>query len=258
MSDASDPKPESPEAPGVSDPGPSSPEPAAEKPAAAGSPWPALLGLLAVAAVLGFVAAFLGSDHWLWVAGAVVCGIGLFGCFIAIKENARELGGRGWLAIGYVAVISAVWFSVGLSYTQSAVHVENATARDVVLELDGNPWLTVEHGKTVQTRLPRQQHRIIIRARDNNEELDRRFVLVGSSKAYVLNVLGAQTYYRGRVEYGSMPIALGGDPDAVEVKDVWIEADVDYLFQEPPQSISVSKGTSYASKSYLTRQPVLR
>jgi hypothetical protein len=67
----------------------------------------------------------------------------------------------------------------------------------VTLELDGRPWLTVTKGQTLETRLFRDAHELVVRLRATGKQLDRRRIVVGSSKAYVLNVLGMQTSYRG-------------------------------------------------------------
>jgi hypothetical protein len=153
--------------------------------------------------------------------------------------------GPRWLAVGYVTLTSAAWFISGLSYTRSMVYVENGTARTLVVELDGRPWLTVPGSESIKTRLPRKSYQLVVRSEDR-AQLDTRSLLVGPKKAYVLNLLGARTYHRGLVGYGV--ISGHGTSD---IQDVWIEADVDYLFEEPPSSVSLPKGQLGTLRSYL-------
>lgn len=74
---------------------------------------------------------------------------------------------------------------------------------------------------------------------------------------YVLNVLSAQVYARGTVDYGG--ISFGSSPSEEKIQLPWFKADVDFLFEEPPQSITVQnrRGQSYvsASRTYLRRGP---
>jgi hypothetical protein len=223
--------------------------------ASAGTKWLVRLLLATLPVGLGFLAARLGSDHWLWRGGAILCGLALLGCFYAVKEDFGSMTGPDdWLAVGYIILVSAVWFLAGLSHTQSAVYVENGTAKTLVVELDGRPWLTVPPSESIKTRLPRKPYQLVVRSEDGTQ-LDARTLAVGPKKAYVLNLLGARTYHRGWVEYGKPILPFGFGPSAHDIKDVWVEADVDYLFKEPPSSVSVPKSRSWASRSYLLRGP---
>jgi hypothetical protein len=227
------------------------------KPSGAAKKW--LLGLLLVPALVGagFLAAVLGSDHPLWIVGAVICGLGLFGCFAAVKNNTRSITGGGWAAIGTIVLFSGVWFVVGFANTRTQVYVDNFSEHDLVLELNNQKWLTVNRGQKLEVRLPRKTFELVVRSRETGKELDRRSIRVDNKGPYVLNVLGAHTYYRGSVDYGmSFSFLGGGGPTATEVKDVWIQANVDFLFKEPPSTISVSKGQVSATRTYLTRTPI--
>src|SRR5205823_1710993 len=124
-------------------------------------------------------------------------------------------------------------------------------------ERDGRPWLTCDRGKTTKEKLRRGRYHLVIRDGDSGEVLDERDVYAeGLDQTYVLNLLGAQKYYRGSMQYGGI---IGfGNPKPTEIRDVWFKPEVDFLFQNPPDKIEVSvpKGQpdfmSMETKTYLT------
>jgi hypothetical protein len=202
--------------------------------------------LAALTVGLGFFAALLGSDHWLWIVGATLCGLALLGCF-CLALDFRFMTGPRRLAVGYVTLTSAVWFISGLSYTRSMVYVENGTAKTLVVELNGRPWLSVPGSESIKMRLARKPYQMVVRSEDGTQ-LDTRSLVVGPKKAYVLNLLGARTYHRGLAGYGVVSAHRTSN-----IQDVWIEADVDDLFEDPPSSVSAPKGVSGTLRSYLQR-----
>lgn len=143
------------------------------------------------------------------------------------------------------------------------VSVENDNVMAVALELDGRPWLTLERGETLWEQVPQGTHELVVRREGTREELDRRTIAVEQER-YILNVLGAQTYYEGRVCYRIHAFEdCFSQEYSREVNGVWIEipSDVDYLFWEPPETISVPRANHQReeednTRSYLTREPV--
>jgi hypothetical protein len=201
---------------------------------------------------VGALAWYLGNAHLAWQIGAGICGVVLFFGFTTIlKGGLRGSTRRDWSIIGYALLLMAAWIGGGLSITRAKVYIDNFSDKNVTLELNGAPWRTVDHGNTDQTRLPTGTYELVVRSRENGKELDHRTITVEDKGPYLLNVLGAQTYARGSADYG-ISFSFGDSPDQ-KLNDVWIKANVDYLFEEPPQSIQVSEGTSFASKSYLVR-----
>jgi hypothetical protein len=196
-------------------------------------------------------------DGWLWgglaIAGGVILGLVVFGALSAtVKRQHGTPTLKQWGYIGLAVLLWGVWTGVGAVFQRSKVYVDNFSSRDVKLEVNGQPWLEVKAGTQVEARLPRRPATIVTRDAATGEELDRRTVTVEPS-AYIFNVLGAGVYERGSQEYGDLAIGFGPGGSSSEVHDVWIKADVDYLFTEPPGSIEVSEGTHFASRSYLKR-----
>jgi hypothetical protein len=208
---------------------------------------------------LGFLAAALGADHVVWEAVAAVGALILMGCFVAATEHPDSITRREWKGFGYLFLLGAVWVIFGFEYKRSPVHVENCTGKTLVVERNGRPWLAVPPGGSIRTRLSRQTHHVVVRSEDGTQ-LDATSVTVGSANAYVLNLLGAGTYRRGTVDYHRFPVFHFGSAGQSDYTPApfsnvrWIVADVDYVLEEPPSSISV-KSTSSATRSYLVRVP---
>ena len=87
------------------------------------------------------------------------------------------------------------------------------------------------------------------------QELD---VTIEGRCAYILNVLRAQTYYRGTLVYGHPWPEIDVKADGPRmVKDGWIDVTgVNYLFQEPPRSLTVriDRNLGWETRTYVTRR----
>jgi hypothetical protein len=215
--------------------------------------WWALLAGLPLTAGLAWLLSDL-ADGWVWTIGAAGGGLVLLLLVVAVLRFASsaltKLRPKDWGLFAYAVAIWGVWTGVGYLSLRTPVHIDNFSPRAVRLELDGQPWLDVPSGQMQTARLARWDHQIVTRDAGTGQELDRRTVTVDASKAFIFNVLGAGTYLRGSVTYGMHFFG----PDEKEVRDTWIKADVDHLFEHPPQKIQVSEHTFIATRSYLKRK----
>ncbi len=200
-----------------------------------------------------------GGVYW-YVGGGFATLLG--GCILLLVFGQRKplrLARIDLLALlAYFAMLELVWWWGGLNVSQSDVYVDNFSTRTLRVERDGRDWLTCRSGTTAKQQLRRGRYHLVVRADGSGEVLDERDVYVeGLDRAFVLNLLSAQKYYRGSVQYGGI---IGfGNPKPKEIRDAWFKPDVDFLFQDPPSSIEVSapKGQpefmSMETKTYLTR-----
>ena len=226
-----------------------------------GTPRPeARRRLLVLAAIpLGAAGlAWLLAGHWLWLIP------GLFGAALGVGLVLGILGrlikghlpGRVELAaVGYVALVLGTWFGVGWFFQVGKVHVDNASGQELRVQRDGQDWLTCPPRAQLVTSLRPGTHRLRVLDR-NGRALDELTVSVDRQGVYVLNLLRAQVYHRGSVEYGGF--SFGSAPRPVEIRDAWFEARVDYLFEAPPGSITVSRRrgqVASASRTFLLRGP---
>lgn len=200
-----------------------------------------------------------GGGFWI-IAGITASVVGGFMLLILLLEQRKlRLGWSGVAgAVVYAIILEGMWWWIGYYMSRSNVYVDNFSNRAVRAELDGRPWLTCKRDTTAAEVLHRGRYHLVVRAEDNNEVLDERDVFVdGLNRIFVLNLLGAETYYRGSVQYGGI-IGFGDNPPTT-IHDVWFNADVDFLFQDPPSSITVSVPNdqpsflSMENKTYLTR-----
>jgi hypothetical protein len=241
------------------------PPPARRLPASA---YALLIGIGAVVFAAGCALAWLLAGGTAWTVISIGGGILAFLPALSllwgwVKSGFAADAGRtlaGWLPfILYGAALWAAWFVIGTTYAWGMVYVDNFSPRDVRLDVDGEEWAT-SRARTTDTRgLRRGKYTLTVRALDTGEELDRLNVEVSGSGNYVLNVLGAQVYARGTAQYGGFHFF--GPPPEEAVKLPWFKADVDYLFEEPPASITVSvrrgETATGATKTYLLRRPPL-
>jgi hypothetical protein len=225
--------------------------------------WVWMLVGLPVAAGLSWLATEV-LDGWIYtivaIGGAVILGLVLLG-FISTtaKREASAPGPAAWGVFGCAVLLWGAWTVTGLLFLKTAVYVDNYSDHDVRLELDGKPWLELRAGEVgggggrkagAEARLPRKAHVVTTIDAKTGKELDRRTIDVDSGP-FIFNVLGAGAYLKGTAEYSTMPIMFGNGDRTETVSDVWIRARVDYLFEEPPSSIS-SESTS-ETRTYLKR-----
>lgn len=213
--------------------------------------------LVAIPVVAAVVAWWLaGSLFWLipgFLAGTFVAGalLGVFRRLLnGIRTDVRELA-----FIGYGIIVVAIWFSVGYWFQVGTVHVDNFSNQSLRVVVDDREWLKSESSSMTVKSLSPGAHRIIVMG-DGGTKLDELNVQVERLGVYVLNLLRAQTYHKGSVEYGGF--GFGGS-SPMEINDAWFNAKVDFLFENPPETITVSRKRGQpsfgATRMYLKRGP---
>jgi hypothetical protein len=219
---------------------------------------------LAIPAVAGGLAYLLrGGSVWeiLSIVLAVLLG---FLSLAVLKEWVTSLSRDGLqprllLFLLYCWAVLGVWYGVGLLLVSGVVYVDNASARSLQIELDGQPWRSSHSDQLQQVNVRRGEHRIAVRPKEGGAPLQELTVRVEGKGKYVLNVLKAQTYYKGSVQYGGFAFFGGGGISPQAVRDEWIDVTkVDYLFEDPPRSIKVQvqkglEGIHSETRSYFTR-----
>ena len=200
-----------------------------------GSPW-----LLPVLAGAGSLLGWLTLHPWL--ARTKVAGVRLSG----LSAFAIGLGLLTWMVIWH-------------GFPVCRVFLENACGTNVELRLNGGAWVRLPSGSSTLAIWPREPGEVTVRNADTGTELARYPVGPCNSGPYVLNVLGAQTYYLGTLTYtlNRWPPQPPTDPWETPVTESWFEARVDYLFEEPPSAIEVKTDSSYADRT-LERTYLLR
>jgi hypothetical protein len=235
------------------EPGASADKPAAFPPWVLGVLW-LLGGLLGVVTVTGLAWWLVGTYPvaWkvvAWLGGGLTVLLALWGTQSA--TSAKTLGICAFVVWAYMG-----WLVIGLTRLPTLVYVDNFSTHDVSLELDGEPWMVVNRGTKREVWMQRETYQLKVRSARTGEVLDRRTITVDESGPYILNVLGAGTYEKGFVEYVEDLKDVGWwklERKPERIRDVWIRADVNYLFEEPPSRISATKGTKSATKYYLRR-----
>lgn len=194
------------------------------------------LGLLFSGAILFFgfwavVKAGFSSNNLDWRRILVVCGVAL-----------------------YVGATCGACMLMHALFAVADVHIDNATPRPVQLVLDGKEWMTVPARGQATATLRIGTYRLEVLPADGGAALDTMSISLNEGKPHVLNVMGAQVYSRGSVDYGGF--GFGAGPSEQRITDKWFKADVDYLFQTPPEKITVTTKQgqpAMATRSYLRR-----
>jgi hypothetical protein len=211
-----------------------------------------LLLLLSAACVLSWLIA--GRPAWKTVSiiGTVIVALVGVGCFVTLFDKTSSASDRVslLLVLAYVGVVVFGWMFFGRMYTR--VIVDNYCGAEAVIELDGKPWLTVSDESTTATRIPTGVHTIVMRSAPG--KTGKIEITAKPSTRYILNVFGAMNYVKGTAFYGSRFISKPNEE--ANVSAPWLEADVDLLFEGPPATVSVSKGTRSVTRTYLKRGAV--
>jgi hypothetical protein len=232
--------------------------------------WLAPLRLLtlALAPVVAVAAWFFAAvpDSPVWGYGVIGSGLLVFGFAVgglAISRSRRHgpFNRREWALIGCGAVLWAVWTAAGAIgpiaawiSRQATVYVDNFSARRVRLEVDGSPWVELQPGETTKAQLSRWGRELVTRDAGSGEELDRRPLALDGDKT-LLNVLGAGAYERGVKKYSMLAWGPDDSPAPQQTNAVWINADVDFLFQDPPQFLAAKDFSKSMTRTYLKRLP---
>jgi hypothetical protein len=213
-----------------------------------------------VLAALGLSYAFAGDSFLLFLtyAALALVGVGVLFILAILADAARGEKvdwGRfrnllGWV-VSLLAALGACLF-VQMEFAWAAVHIDNHSGKQDVRVLPGDGELArVRAGRRVVAYLRKGTYQLVVEADGEPEDLVT--AEVEDTGPYVLNVHGAHVYARGSVEYSDLPLLARDMPETREDRK-WFKADVDYLFQGPPESITV-KRTFFGSttKTYLRR-----
>ena len=216
-----------------------------------------MLGLLPVI-VAGIAWLLAGNVLWLWVSivgGVVSVGFGLG--VLRILMDGDRLNLRSLAMPGYFGLIVAIWIFFGYWFQTGTVYVDNYSRHNLRVLVDGEEWTSIRSSSQRVRSIGAGSHRVVVLDK-NGKQLDAFDVVVERKKTYVMNLLRAQTYFRGSQRYGGSVFGYGDKPSEEKIKEVWFEAEVDYLFETPPSSITVSVRKDMASfasesRSYLRR-----
>lgn len=141
--------------------------------------------------------------------------------------------------VASILVIFALFFLLNAS---SRVWIVNALDVPVDVFVDGSK-VPVEAGARVDVLLRAGTRSVRVQSRAGDLLEESPFDVPGGYDLVVYNVLGAAPLYSGEVHYGSMygtppePVFHGGQRAVSQDK-------VDYVFREPPESISIKSGES--------------
>jgi hypothetical protein len=220
-------------------------------------PSPAILIAQIVALILVTGIGFLVTRGGIvWILGITVLGLAMLG-LIALVTSSKE---RSPLQLvwhgGFVGLAFIIWLVVARPDRRAEVLIDNACGQDVVLEIDGREWAKCPNQKQWSAKVPRRKFVLVTRSAASGKELQRHENDATYGRKFLLNVLGANTYFRGTVHYVPEQMAgrrmLGGMPSDQprETRDSWIDiSDVDYLFNDKIPRRSRDLG----GKKYLLR-----
>jgi hypothetical protein len=115
------------------------------------------------------------------------------------------------------------------------IFVDNATPQELRVFLDGTEWFTIGTGESKKKTLGRGVYELTVKAVGADFVWDRHSVEVTSTGPYVLNLMGAQVYFHGTVEYGELVPA----PSMETIDNKWfVLPKADCVFRDPPKRIS--------------------
>ena len=195
-------------------------------------------------------------DDWsaYWIGGRLLA---IFACpvFLLDFDEFKPLAGP--TLVFNLLLSAAVWLaSEQIAYAR--VFIENYSPTAVELRLDGRPWRSAPAHSTQKALLWPGEYELVTLEAGTLRELDRRTVVAEAplwANLYVLNVLGAHTYFDGSQEYGvgsveAFPVRQ------FETNEVWIMASRNYVFKEPPMTATTYANMRSDSRTFFLREPM--
>jgi hypothetical protein len=221
------------------------------------------VGLLLVVGMLAWStrARRLTEVNPLWIIffGGLFSWIGWLKALPAMIRS-RLAGGRLHLVVAAAVVLIFIeWLSIWHFLPGAKVYLDNFSGADVELFLDNKSWLPLPKGTSRTATLSRGSRGLTVREAGTGRILDQHPIDAYDSGPYVLNVLGAQTYYRGTITYNTDPWLVPGREPTEETLagERWFQARVTYLFERPAASIEVRRSERDRfrpiARSYLLR-----
>jgi hypothetical protein len=196
-------------------------------------PWWFLFGAVALCLTLSWLLRGIWWSKW------VMIGLTALACVFLYYTRTRQQSGKLSLAryrsrarTAWSAIFATLFgFGIGILFPVATVIIDNESGATVRIFLDGKEWLTSSTGESKGKSLAAGKYRVTILDAPGNA-LDEHFIQVSANQQYILNVLGAQVYFRGVVVFG------GGEGDIKIIDDRWLQVpEVDYLFCDPPDKI---------------------
>ena len=208
-----------------------------------------LLVLVGIALLVAATAWLFASESVLQVGG----GLGILGLVLLFWSAIRERDAASFLLFLYSGLLLGIWTYVGYGSLRVPIYLDNYSEYDVQLLVDGDPWISIDRNESLKKDLRTGRHRLDILSLPDQEALRAFDVVIENRKGYVLNVLGAMTYYRGTVQYGSV-LALPPEREPEQrITQEWFEPKAYYVFQDPPESIEVPSRSGIEQRTYLRR-----
>jgi hypothetical protein len=206
--------------------------------------------------VLMLTALLVTRGGVVWVVGLAGIGVAMLAVFATLMSSS---GGKPSLRLPWHLCFGAacflLWTVAARPDRRADVLIENGSAQDVVLEIDGRAWATCKRSDTANGRVPKRKFVLVTKSAATGQVLDQRELDATHGYKFLLNVLGKKTYYEGEVHYVPMALArmprLGGSPSDAprENRSVWINlSGIDYLFTDIPR-----QSREMSSKRYLLR-----
>ncbi len=160
-----------------------------------------------------------------------------------------RLGIIGVIVVGVLAFFGIQYWLAGMS---ADVYIENYSGKNVVLELDGEKWETVNDSNGKKVTIKPKKYELTVREVGSNDEIDKFTIdATNGHSNYILNVGGQQHFQLVEVVYSTAPNFGDGDRVLWDKNDKWIEFKADYIFKDPPNEIKTS--SSRVTKKWLRR-----
>lgn len=211
-----------------------------------------IIGLIAVA----LIGLLVTRGSLIWGLGLFVLAIAMLGLIALGTWPARRSPLQLVWHMGFVGLALMLWFVAARPDRSAEVLIENGFAEDVILEIDGKEWTTCKSHRQTKEKIAKRKFVLITRSAESKKELRRQDIDATYGRKFLLNVMGANTYYHGTVNYVPERIShirgLGGSSGdgPKEIRDSWINvSDVDYLFTDDIPRRSRGGG----GKKYLLR-----
>jgi hypothetical protein len=156
------------------------------------------------------------------------------------------------IALGVLAMVASASANAFEGYRHNTVHVVNGLERPLQIELGAHLHASVPAGGEVALRT--ESGRQLLTVRDGDTVLESASLDVPRGRnALAWNVLGAAPVFVAKVIYGekSGHAPPSGDPKVMCGQTQIAIDGVDYLFVEPPRSISMPKGSGTVTKTHM-------
>jgi hypothetical protein len=180
------------------------------------------------------------TEHSLWTwltAGGMLATLGWIFWLTTVSPYLISAGWKAQLSSFGTALLLGllpmyeVW-GVLKACASAAVTVENHSTTTVRMELNSRHWLTLRPGDTATMVIHRRGGTMTFLDASTGAYLSKAHVEAMDRGPYLLNVLGAATYYLGEITY--RPDGKDAVVREAATRDVWIYAVTDYLLKHPP------------------------